>query len=92
MMMEKFNITYDDIISHVDEDKRWVIDGKDWYQYYTFTEDEEAEFRKKAIDLIRKRLRCSKGYAEDQFAWWNLNIGLSVRHNKEISEEKDGNN
>ena len=47
--MEKYNITYDDIISHIDENKRWIIDGKNWFQYYTFTKAEADEFRKKAV-------------------------------------------
>ena len=78
MMMEKYNLTYDDILSHVDENKRWIIDGKDWFQYYTFTEEEADEFREKAIELIKKRLRCSKANAKNEFSWWNLMYGLSV--------------
>ena len=78
LMMEKFNITYDDIISHLDEDKRWLIDGKDWYLYYSFTSDEANEFRKKGIDLIRKKLRISKKEAEKEMAWWYLFTGLTI--------------
>ena len=78
LMMGKFGITYDDIISNLDENKRWIIDGKDWYLYYSFTSDEATEFRKKGVDLIRKRLRITKKEAEKEMAWWYLFTGLTI--------------
>ena len=78
LMMEKFGVTYDDIISHLDENKRWIIDGKDWYLYYSFTMDEATEFRKKGVDLIRKRLRITKKEAEKEMSWWYLFTGLTI--------------
>ena len=87
LMMEKYGITYDDILSHVDSDKRWVIDGQDWFVHYTLTKTEEEEFRKKAVDLIKKRLGVSKAYAENEFSWWNLSIGLRVIDEQEQTEE-----
>ena len=78
LMMEKFGVTYDDIISHLDENKRWIIDGKDWYLHYTFTSEEADEFRKKGVDLIRKRLRCSKKEANSEMSWWYLFTGLTI--------------
>lgn len=80
LMMEKYNITYNDIKSNLDENGRWLIDGEDWFRYYTFTPEEYEEFRKKSIGLIRKTMRWSKSTSEKEFAWWNLAIGLSVKH------------
>lgn len=78
LMMEKFGITYDDIMSHLDDKKRWKIDGKDWYQYYSFTKAEADEFRKKGVDLIRKKLNITKKSAEKEMAWWYLFTGLTI--------------
>ena len=78
LMMEKYSITYNDIISNLDENKQWLIDGKNWFQYYTFTQAEADEFRKKAVDLIKKSLRCAKSEAEREFSWWFLDIGLAI--------------
>lgn len=78
LMMEKFGVTYDDIISHLDENKRWLIDGKDWYLYYSFTSNEANEFRKKGVELIRKKLRLTKKAAEKEMAWWYLFTGLTI--------------
>lgn len=78
LMLEKFGVTYDDIISHLDEDKRWLIDGKDWYLYYSFTSDEANEFRKKGVELIRKKLHLTKKAAEKEMAWWYLFTGLTI--------------
>lgn len=78
MMLEKHGITYDTIIANRDENKRWVIDGKDWYSYYTMTKSEYEEFRKKAVALIAKKLKLNKKAAEEEFSWWFLHIGLNI--------------
>ena len=78
LMMSKYGITYDDIISHLDESKQWLIDGKNWSDYYTLTNDEFINFKKEAIEIIRKGLRCSKDYAGKEFSWFYLYTGLSV--------------
>ena len=78
MMLEKHGITYDTIIANCDENKRWLIDGKDWYYHYTMTKSEYDEFRKKAIALIAKKLKLNKKVAEEEFSWWFLNIGLVI--------------
>lgn len=77
-MMEKHNLTLEDIKSNLDEDKRWVIDGQDWFVYYTMTKEEYEVFRKWAINEIKKTFRMTKRRAEDEFGWWFLNIGLRV--------------
>ena len=78
MMLEKHGITYDTVVANLDENKRWLIDGKDWYSYYKLTRTEYEEFRKKAVALIMKKLKYSKKGAEKEFSWWYLYIGLSV--------------
>ncbi len=78
MMLEKHGITYDTIVTNLDENKRWLIDGKDWYSYYTLTKPEYEEFRKKAVALIMKKLKYNKKAAENEFSWWYLHIGLSI--------------
>ena len=79
LMMKKYGITYDEIESHLDEKKQWLIDGKNWFEYYTFTKEEEQNFRKEAIDMIAKRLKMSKKTAAQEFGWWYLFIGLSLK-------------
>ena len=78
MMLEKYGITYDTVVANLDENKRWIIDGKDWYSHYTLTKAEYEEFRKKAITLISKKLKCNQKVAGNEFSWWFLNIGLTV--------------
>lgn len=78
LMMKKYGITFAEIEKHLDKDGRWLIDGQDWFKHYTFTKDEEAAFRKEAIDLIAKRLKMSKKAAAQEFSWWYLFIGLSL--------------
>ena len=78
MMLEKHGITYDTIIANRDENKRWIIDGKDWYSHYTMTKSEYEEFRKKAVALIAKKLKLNKKVAEEEFSWWFLHIGLNI--------------
>lgn len=78
-MMEKFGITYDDIISNLDENNRWIIDEKDWYDYYTFENGEYEEFKDWAIKEIKRIFKTNKKKAESEFSWWYLNFGLSTK-------------
>ena len=78
MMLEKHGITYDTVVANRDENKRWLIDGKDWYSHYTMTKTEYEEFKKKAVALIAKKLKLNKKAAEEEFSWWFVNIGLDI--------------
>lgn len=86
LMMEKFNITYDDIMNNIDENKRWLIDGKDWFQYYTMTEEEYNIFKPKAIKLIKDITKWSKKTCEQEFCFWWLNIGLIVEKENKLED------
>ena len=87
-MMEKYAITYDDIISNVDEEKKWIIDGENWCDHYTLTEEEAKAFREWGINHIAKVLRIPKREAKEEFAWWYLSYGLKVIR-KEAEDDTD---
>jgi hypothetical protein len=86
-MMEKYNLTFDDIISNVDEDKKWLIDGKNWCDYYTLTEEEADAFQEWAINHIAKCLRLPKRTAKEEFGWWYTSYGLRIIENEEDNED-----
>lgn len=53
-----------------------IIDGIEWYQYFTWTEEEEQEFKAWAVALIKNTLRCTKKQAEREYDIFHLNYGL----------------
>lgn len=79
LMMKSFNITYDDIKSNLNTNKQWLIDGKDWFDYYCLSEKEYNIFKDSAIKLIQNVLKISKKSANNEFAWWYINVGLSIK-------------
>ena len=55
-----------------------IIGLPDWYQKFTCTQEEEAEWIQFGIDLMRKKLKWSKKRATSEMAWVTLNWGLRV--------------
>ncbi len=53
---------------------------KDWFQKWTFTEEQHNQFKDYAIPLIQKTLKCSKPHAIKSFQWFDLGYGLRLNH------------
>jgi hypothetical protein len=52
------------------------IDGVPWFQYFTWDEEEEEEYRKWFMERFLKVHKYPKKLAEREFSWFNLMWGL----------------
>lgn len=68
LQMETVGLTYGD-----------AVDRDEWWNYYTITSLEHNDFKRRAIMLIQKTLKCNKRVAESNFSWWDLSVGLKCR-------------
>lgn len=80
-MLEPHGVNYDDVRNEP------VINGEEWYSYFTMTPEEDATFRKWAIDRIRKVMKCSIASAERDFDWFWLAYGLRVDDSNNVTSE-----
>ena len=56
------------------------IEGKPWYQYYTWTEEEERKYKKEAIAYLRQVFYWSKKRAEKELLYFLMNYGLKAKY------------
>ena len=73
-MLEPHGVNYDYVV------KNPMIDGKHWYDHYTWTKDEQNEFIRWAVDLVRAKHYWNRDLAESEVAWFILSFGLRVEH------------
>ncbi len=81
-------ITRDNITKHLIEYElnmagKTLIDTLDddkWYFNITLTTEQQAEFKKYAIALIRKIFKCNRERAEKTFGWFDLGYGLRTKN------------
>lgn len=52
--------------------KNPIIDGRDWFTYYTMPYSKEDEVYKKSIKLIRENTTYNKYGAWNAYNWFNL--------------------
>lgn len=57
-----------------------LIDGVSWFDYYTWTEAEERDFKIWAVRVIKRALRCSSEKAISEYGWFSLMYGLKTRN------------
>lgn len=56
-----------------------IKDRKDgWYTQWSMTEEQNQEWVKFGVDLIKKTLKINKKLAEREMQWFNLNYGLKI--------------
>lgn len=75
--LEKYNVDYDYIKANPE------IDGKPWYQYYTFdSEQEYNDWKDYCMELLTKQVRpkYSKELASKEFLWIDLMWGLKCNY------------
>ena len=65
MQMEMIGMTFED-----------AMNTPEWWRVYSITTEQEEEFKKKALPLIKKVLRCNKTVAEKTLSWFLLDLGL----------------
>lgn len=65
------NVTYKDIKDRKDN----------WYQQWTMTEEQNKEWRKWGIELIKKD-RSLKKLADREMAFFDLMYGLKIKENE----------
>lgn len=71
-MLEKHGVNYAYILENQE------IEGKPWYTYYTFTKQEEKEFKEWFIKFVGKKIKFSKKYIEREYALFSLMYGLTI--------------
>ncbi len=59
-----------------------AMSTENWYTLWTMTTEEHQAFKRYAIPLIKKTLKCNKGKAESTFAFFDLQFGLRVSDKK----------
>ena len=70
-MLEHHGVSYDHVIANP------VIDGINWYEYYTMTTEQENEFREWFMRFM-KLCGYNKRVAEREYAVFNLCFGLKI--------------
>ena len=61
--------------------------NENWYNEWTLTEEQHAQFRTYAIPLIKKVFKCNKKRAEGIFGWFDLSFGLRIDNEKTDNNE-----
>jgi aminoglycoside/choline kinase family phosphotransferase len=69
-------------LSYFDKTVDDVKDNEKWYEENSFTEKQFEEWKKFSIELLRKKLKFNKTFAEKQFMWINLMWGFKVKENE----------
>lgn len=72
--LKKFGSSYNQVL------KEPIINGEEWYTYYTFsTEKEYRKWKRYSIKQIKKRSPyMTNSYALKQFSWVSLQYGLKL--------------
>lgn len=78
-LLARRNTTIEDVRRDFPEDRT-----PRWFEFYTWSEKEEDEFKEYAIKLTQKRLRVGKRYATELVGMFILNYGFK-RNFKEFN-------
>jgi hypothetical protein len=76
MQMEMIGLTYED-----------AMNTPEWYRVYSLTPEQEEEWRRKALPLIKKTFKCNKQKALLTMHFFELNLGLRT----DLSEQEEVN-
>jgi uncharacterized GH25 family protein len=53
-----------------------------WYQKFTYTEEQNAKWQKWTAKYIKEKLNLTKDRAYIEACWINLNYGLKIKNGK----------
>ena len=62
------DVTYEDILGRKDP----------WYMEYTMTWDQNQQFKKAGIEIMRREMKWSVKRAENEIGWFCLMYGLKL--------------
>lgn len=71
-MLEKHNIDWDFVI------KNPIIEETPWYDHYTWSSEEQDQFKEWAVDFLRKNYKMPKYKAEGEVSLFILYCGLKT--------------
>jgi len=78
LLVEMFNRVGLGVSSYA-EVKEWAdANGDEWFRKRTWTDAQEREFKKWAVDEIRKAFKFTKKTAENKYSWFNLMWGWRI--------------
>lgn len=66
--LEPYNVTYED-----------VLNDSEWFLKYSTTQEQEEEFKKWGIDILKKELKMTKNEAEKEMDMFLLKYGLTIK-------------
>tara|TARA_A200000159_G_C7323441_1_gene339853 strand:- start:210 stop:524 length:315 start_codon:yes stop_codon:yes gene_type:complete len=59
-----------------------VVGDPEWYMKYNTTREDEKQFMKAGVDLIKTKLKMTKKLAEQEMSWFILQWGLTTNETK----------
>lgn len=71
-MLKPHNVDVEYVMAHQ------KIEDKDWYSYYTWTEEEQSKFLVEGVDYVSKTLRVPKKRAKGIMGMFLLQWGLKT--------------
>lgn len=90
--LEPYGVNWDYVQNHLEFHKWWHYllpkfirpKGTPWYHHYTFNSEQEfLSWKEYCIEVMRKELRMTKGQAEKEFEWFNMDVGLKQNYNED---------
>lgn len=88
IFLQTMKVTRDNIMRHLIEYELGMVgktmmdtlDDEEWYFNITMTQAQHNEFRKYAIELIKKTFKCNTTKATHTFDWFNFGFGLRIKN------------
>jgi hypothetical protein len=75
-MLEKHGVTFDEIVQYPNGE----INGVDWYEYYTMTQQEYDDWREWSKNFIKQNVtpKLSNERIRQELAWFDLAYSIKV--------------
>lgn len=78
-MLEPHGIDLDYIMSlPQDEHGRQMIEGAEWFRYYTMTQEQHDEWKKWTLEYLKTTFIPKNRHARE-FVWFDLMYGLKIQ-------------
>lgn len=63
------------------------IEGAPWYQHYTWTTEDEKQFKKEAIAYLKQVFRWSNAYCDRTMMYFLVQYGLKTKDDENVSAD-----
>lgn len=70
----------DHLLSLIGKTMKDAQENTNWFNEWTVTQNQYDEFRKYAVALLKKTLKCNKSKAEYTFEWFYTQFGLKIKN------------